>query len=220
MNIRLFAIGDIHGCFDALKNLIEHKIMLNRNDKLILLGDFIDRGKQSKEVVDLIINLLRKGFDIVPLMGNHEAMLLDAFEDEKNLSKWILNGGDETLRSFGIQSLKDLDQHYIAFLKRLILYYSFNNFLFVHAGFNDTIENPFTDNYYMLWSPNQVYTHPLLKDKTIIHGHTPITETQCQQLVTTRKQTINIDTGCVYSHKVGYGRLTALELNSYFLFSV
>jgi len=220
MNSRLFAIGDIHGCFDAFKNLIEHKIKLNRNDKLILLGDFIDRGKQSKEVVDYIIDLLRKDFDIVPLMGNHEAMLLDVLEDKEYLSNWILNGGHETLHSFGIHSLKDLDQHYSAFFKSLILYYSFDNFLFVHAGFNNASEDPFSDKHQMLWSRYKVYTHPLLKDKIIIHGHTPITETQCQQLVTARKQTINIDTGCVYSHEVGFGRLTALELYSYNLFSV
>jgi serine/threonine protein phosphatase 1 len=220
MNDRLLAIGDIHGCFDALKDLIEHKIILTRNDKLILLGDYIDRGNQSKKVVDYIINLIEKGFDIVPLMGNHESMLLDALENEDYLPKWIQNGGNETMQSFGIQSLNELSSAYISFFKGLKYYYTFDSFLFVHAGFNDSAENPFGDNYQMLWSRNQVYNHPLLRDKTIIHGHTPITETQCKQLVTARAQTINIDTGSVYSNKEGYDRLTALELYSYNLFSV
>ncbi len=83
MNSRLFAIGDIHGCFDSLKELVENKIQLQKDDKLILLGDYIDRGDKSKEVVDYIIGLLENGFDVIPLMGNHEAMLLDAFEDKK-----------------------------------------------------------------------------------------------------------------------------------------
>lgn len=220
MNHRLLAIGDIHGCFDALKDLIEHKIILTRNDKLILLGDYIDRGNQSKKVVDYIINLIEKSFDIVPLMGNHESMLLDAMLNENDLPKWIQNGGNETIQSFGIQSLNELSSAYISFFKGLKYYYSFDNFLFVHAGFNDSAENPFSNNYEMLWSRNQIYYHPLLRDQTIIHGHTPITEAQCQQLVTARAQTINIDSGCVYSNKEGYGRLTALELYSYNLFSV
>lgn len=76
MNSRLFAIGDIHGCFDSLKELVENKIQLQKDDKLILLGDYIDRGDKSKEVVDFIIGLLENGFDVIPLMGNHEAMLL------------------------------------------------------------------------------------------------------------------------------------------------
>jgi serine/threonine protein phosphatase 1 len=220
MKKRLFAIGDIHGCFDSLKNLIENKIKLKRSDKLILLGDYIDRGTQSKDVIDFIIELQSKGFDIVPLMGNHEAMLIDALENEENLSKWFYNRGGKTLMSFGVESLTHIDQQYISFFKGLNLYYEFDNFLFVHAGFNDLIDNPFNDKYLMLWSRNTFYKHPLLIDKIIVHGHTPITKNQCHELVTTRNQTINIDTGCVYTDYEGLGYLTALELFSYELFSV
>ena len=220
MKKRLFAIGDIHGCFESLKNLIENKIKLKKSDKLVLLGDYIDRGPQSKEVVDFIIELQSKGYDIVTLMGNHEAMLIDAMENEKNFSKWIHNGGGRTLISFDVESLKDLDQQYILFFKGLILFYTFDNFLFVHAGFNDLIDNPFSDKFTMLWSRNTFYKHPLLIDKIIVHGHTPITINHCQELVTTQKQRINIDTGCVYSDIEGLGFLTALELFSYKLFSV
>lgn len=67
---RLFAIGDIHGCFDSLKELVESNIQLDKNEKLILLGDYIDRGNKSKEVVDYIIDLLEKGYDVIPLIGN------------------------------------------------------------------------------------------------------------------------------------------------------
>ena len=96
MNNRLFAIGDIHGCFDTLEELVNNKIQLKKSDKLILLGDYIDRGDKSKEVVEYIIDLQKKGFNILPLMGNHEAMLLDAYDNEKNTLKWIQNGGSET----------------------------------------------------------------------------------------------------------------------------
>lgn len=72
-----------------------------------MLGDYIDRGNKSKEVVNYIINLQEKGYDITPLIGNHELLLLETFEDEKNKPKWIQNGGGETLKSFDISSIKD-----------------------------------------------------------------------------------------------------------------
>src|SRR5674476_416869 len=81
MKNRLFAVGDIHGCYASFEKLIETKIKPRKTDKIILLGDLIDRGPQSKEVVDLIIDLQRKGFDIIPLLGNHEDMMLNALDN-------------------------------------------------------------------------------------------------------------------------------------------
>jgi len=214
MNKRLFAIGDIHGCFDSLKELIENNIHLQKNDKLILLGDYIDRGAKSKEVVDFIMELQEKGFDVIPLIGNHEAMLLDANENEKNISKWIQNGGNETLKSFEISYLKDIESKYIKFFKDLRYYYAFEDYLFVHAGFNDNVLNPFTDYYSLLWKCKESYTSPLLANKTIIHGHDPINISKCEERVLSKLNVINIDTGCVYNDKEGFGRLTAYDCNN------
>jgi serine/threonine protein phosphatase 1 len=211
MNKRLFAIGDIHGCFDSLKELIETKIKLQKNDRLILLGDYIDRGDKSKELVDYIMELQVKDYDIVPLMGNHEVMLLEAYENEKNTSKWIQNGGSETLKSFEISSLKSIDVKYIEFFKKLKYYHSFEDFIFVHAGFNDNLVNPFTDYYSMLWKCKESYTNPLLVNNTIIHGHCTISTTICDERVKKGEKVINLDTGCVYKTKEGKGRLTAYE---------
>jgi len=211
---RLFAIGDIHGCFDSLKELVENKIQLQKDDKLILLGDYIDRGDKSKEVVDFIIELSENGYDVIPLLGNHEAMLLDAFEDEKNISKWFQNGGYETLRSFGINSVKEFGINYIDFFRQLKLYDEYENHLFVHAGFNDEIYNPFADNYHMIWKCREKYTHPKLIDKIILHGHCAIPYTISEDRIRTGNPVVNIDTGCVYGVHTGYGRLTALELYS------
>lgn len=213
MNKRLFAIGDTHGCFDSLKELVENKIQLQKDDKLILLGDYIDRGDKSKEVVDFIIELLENDYDVIPLMGNHEAMLIDAFEDEKNISKWIQNGGNETLKSFEINSLKDIESKYIEFFKGLRYYYTFEDYLFVHAGFNDNVLNPFTDYYSMLWKCKETYTNPLLSEKTIIHGHNPVRVAICEERVLAKLRVINIDTGCVYKDSESYGRLTAYDCN-------
>ncbi|MGE0021684.1 MAG: metallophosphoesterase family protein [Draconibacterium sp.] len=214
MNNRLFAIGDIHGCFDSFKELVEIKIQLQKNDKLVMLGDYIDRGPDSKEVVDFIIGLLENGYDVIPLMGNHEAMLLDAFEDKKNISRWIQNGGNETLKSFEINSLKDIESKYIEFFKGLRYYYSFEDYLFVHAGFNDNMINPLTDFYSMLWNCKESYTNPLLSDKTIVHGHNPVSVSKCEERVLSKSNVISIDTGCVYKEYEGFGKLTAYECNT------
>ncbi len=214
MNNRLFAIGDIHGCFDSLKELIEHKIQLQKNDKLILLGDYIDRGDKSKEVVDFIIKLQEEGYDLVPLLGNHEAMLLDAHKNKEHISKWVQNGGSETLKSFKINSLNDIESKYLKFFRGLIYYYSFGEFLFVHAGFNDNVVNPFDDKYSMLWNCKESYTNPLLINKTIVHGHCPITVSKCEDRIASKLNTINIDTGCVFKSRGDYGVLTAFECNA------
>ena len=94
---RLLAIGDIHGCFDPFAELVEQKIRIRKGDRLVLLGDYIDRGNKSREVIDYIIDLQDHGFDIITLMGNHESMMLDSFESEQAKYNWFMNGGYETL---------------------------------------------------------------------------------------------------------------------------
>lgn len=220
MGERLFAIGDIHGCYEQLKELVENEIQIKKTDKLIFLGDYIDRGNQSREVIDYIIELKKKNFDIVALIGNHESMLLDALDNYLLFPEWIQNGGSETMMSFGINSLKQLEQVYIDFFKGLQFYYLLNNFLFVHAGFNDRISNPFDDKYHMIWSRREKYTNPVLRDKTIIHGHTPVPQLICKQEIQNHNHVINIDTGCVYADIEGYGRLSAFEIYSRKLISV
>jgi len=213
MSNRHFAIGDIHGCFNSLKELIENKIQLQKNDKLILLGDYIDRGPNSKEVVDYIIELQDRGYDIMTLLGNHESMLVDAYYNESAISKWIQNGGSETLKSFEINSLKNLESKYLDFFNNLKLYFELDEYLFVHAGFNDELENPFVDKYCMLWKSRERYFNPLLRDRIIIHGHSPVPINSCEEQIKNNSNVINIDAGCVYSNP-DLGKLVALEINS------
>ena len=213
MNNRIYAIGDIHGCFRAIKDLIENKIQLSKEDKLIFLGDYIDRGPDSKKVLDHIIDLQNKDYDIVTLCGNHESMLLNAYTNKTEIYKWLLNGGSETLKSLNIDSLEKLAPKYIYFFSKLKPYYELDNFLFVHAGFNDNIENPFSDNYTMLWRSKKQYYNPLLIDKTIIHGHSPVPIAVTQNQVLNNSNVINLDGGCVYT-KANYGKLIALEIKT------
>ena len=214
MEQRVFAIGDIHGCFSQFKEMVERHIRLTKTDKLVLLGDYIDRGRNSKKVIDYIIEMQQSGYDVIPLMGNHEAMLLDAIADPPGVTLWFVNGGTKTMQSFGIRRLNEFDPFYIDFFRKLEYYYEIENFLFVHAGFNDAIENPFSDKRAMLWNSSQSYQHPLLADKTIIHGHQTIKLSLLHECIDKKAQVINIDTGCVYAQHEDYGRLTAIEVNS------
>ncbi|MFA5044926.1 MAG: metallophosphoesterase family protein [Paludibacter sp.] len=213
MSNRHFAIGDIHGCFDSLKELVENKIQLQKEDKLIFLGDYIDRGPKSKEVIDYIIELQNNDYDVVTLLGNHESMLIDAYNNNGSMDKWIKNGGSETLKSFEFDSLTNIDSKYLNFFNNLKYYFENEEYLFVHAGFNDTIEDPFSDKYWMLWKSRERYSNPLLKDRTIIHGHVPVSLNITLNQIANNNKVVNIDGGCIYSN-AHLGKLVALEINS------
>lgn len=206
--MRLFAIGDIHGCYKQLRTIIEEKIKALRDDKIVLLGDYIDRGPEIRQTVDYIMRLREDGFNLVTLRGNHEMIMLDAI-DTGDFSTWFWNGGESTHRSLGIHQTGTLDYRYRSFFEDLLWYHEDGKYLFVHAGFNDS--DPFSDRNAMIWTRNETYTNPLLTDKIIVHGHTPITVKQCIERATGRNHVINIDTGCVYDDP-GYGTLTAIEL--------
>lgn len=217
---RLFAIGDIHGCFIKLKDLIETQIKISDNDIFVLLGDYIDRGNQSKEVIDYILHLKERNQNIIPLLGNHEKMLLDALSNTQNLSKWIANGGTATLNSFGIKDLSQLNPIYLNFFDSLEYYYSYRDHLFVHAGFNDEIADPFSDHYHMIWKCRNNYRSSTLSSEIIVHGHCPISVDKCHEQILNNSSVINLDTGCVYTDKVGFGQLSAIEINSRIVYSI
>ncbi len=217
---RLFAISDIHGCFRTFYELVVKIIDLKKTDRLILLGDYIDRGEQSKEVIDLITDLKKKGFDVTPLMGNHEQMLVDTYYDSGVLPLWLMNSGMSTLLSFGIQDIREVDREYVDFFTSLEYYKVIGNLLFVHAGFNDYAEDPFSDKYNMIWECSPYYENPVLMDKIIIHGHRPKTIQYVKKVLSEKSNVIPIDTGCVYGKDQGYGYLSALDVNSMTLSSV
>lgn len=217
---RLFAISDIHGCYRPFYELVVDIIKLTKSDRLILLGDYIDRGEQSKEVIDFIIDLQKEGFDIKALIGNHELMLVDSYYEPDLMHLWSLNGGLSTLQSFGIADIREIDEHYLEFFNSLDYYLNLGNVIFVHAGFDDLAPDPFSDKQSMIWECSLSYHNPLLSEKTIIHGHRPKTIAYVNRLLSEKSPVIPIDTGCVYNKETGYGFLSALELNSMTLFSV
>ena len=217
---RLFAISDIHGCFEPFYELVENVIKLTRSDQLFLLGDYIDRGDQSKEVIDFIINLKKDGFNVTTLIGNHEVMLLDSYHNRELEPIWLMNSGAATLMSFGIEDIRNIDNHYLEFFSSLGYYKIVGNIIFVHAGFDDYAINPFEDKKSMIWESLPFYRNPMLSGKTIIHGHRPNMISNLRKQIEEKASVISIDTGCVYDKEIGYGILTALEVNTMTVFSV
>ena len=217
---RLFAISDIHGCYNTFYDLIVNKIKLKKSDKLILLGDYIDRGDQSREVLDFVLDLIKNKFNVTPLAGNHEFMLLSSYKNPDMLPLWLMNSGTSTLNSFGIKDIRELDIRYLHFIDNLEYYKVINNYIFVHAGFNDYAINPFLDKQSMIWECRPSYENPLLQGKTIIHGHRPITISYVNKLISEKSKVIPVDTGCIYESDLGYGNLSALEVISMTLFTV
>lgn len=119
---RTFAIGDIHGCSKTFEKLLFHKIKLQKTDQIFCIGDYIDRGENSKAVIDLILQLRQDGYNVSTLRGNHEQMMLDCLTDPTAYDLWISNGGAQTLQSFGINTLENLPGKYLSFFKETEFY--------------------------------------------------------------------------------------------------
>lgn len=207
---RIFAIGDIHGCCNTFKKLLLEKLAIQKSDNIYCIGDYIDRGKDSKGVIDLIINLRIKGYRIHTIRGNHEQMMLDSVIDGERLHLWIQNGGIETLKSFGISSVNELPGMYLAFLEQTEFFIETSKYIFVHAGLNFRMEDPFLDREAMLWTRDDYFDKSKINNRILIHGHTPISLTYIFKQLSSNK--VNIDGGCVYNYKPAFGNLVALSL--------
>jgi len=164
--LRTIAIGDIHGCGDALEKLLK-KIAPQKDDLIITLGDHLNRGKNTKKVLDLLMNLSCKH---IPIMGNHEEMLYEALEGS---SKYFLQfGGAATLKSFGVENAKDIPYDYKKFFKSCIQYYETENFIFTHANYDPNKD--FSDQTSTLLRWTHLFSkipNPHKSGKTVVVGH-------------------------------------------------
>ncbi len=213
--MRVFAVTDIHGNDELFRKALK-KVKLKKSDKLFILGDIIDRGKDSKGVLDTIFLLIENGFDIKIIKGNHEQMFLDSFKDSNTFNQWMLNGGDKTLLSFLTNSIEKVPQKYIDFIDSFENYIIFENFILVHAALNMNIENPFSDLYTMQWerNPENFLNKDWLKDRIIIHGHTPKPIGEIKDLIQKKSSLVCIDNG-TYLNREGYGKLVIVELTNF-----
>lgn len=197
-NKELFVIGDVHGCAEELQALLQ-KLPLSRGCGLVLVGDYIDRGPSSRQVVDTLLDV-SANVDVYPLMGNHEALLLDFLDDPTPLhsARFVYNGGGATLQSYcGKPGDYHIPDAHVAFFRSLRLVYQSESHIFVHAGLPDVPLGELDDEEHketMLWVRTPFHHSTFSWGKTIVHGHSRVPGIQMD----TRR--INVDTGCVYDN--------------------
>lgn len=219
----IYAVGDVHGRLDLLDVMLERigvdasKAQAGRRI-LVFLGDYIDRGPNSKGVIDTLIDGLPAGFEAHFLKGNHEAILLNFLDGAWSLDNWVLNGGDATMRSYGVdtdflarlrvptevwrEALREaLPQSHLQFLRALELSVSFGDYLFVHAGVKPGVTLERQSEADLIWIRAPFLDHAQPFGKIVVHGHTP------GSVPVMRSNRIGIDTGAVFT-----GRLTAVRL--------
>ena len=185
---RLIAIGDIHGEIEKLNSLLD-KLNLQTVDKVIFLGDYIDRGLNSKAVIERILDLSKK-IECVFLKGNHEDMLLKTkiTQSQDDIEHWLLSGGISTYDNYG--DYPAIFNTHGKFLDSLKLYHIEQNYMFVHAGINPKKELSEQTKDDLLWIREEFLDNSHNLPYKIIFGHTPFIE----PLILNDK--IGIDTGC------------------------
>ena len=209
--MRRIAISDIHGCLDSFKALLQ-KIELTTADALFLLGDYIDKGPYSKEVIDYIWHLQETGYTVHCLLGNHEQMLLEEYHPRESIYKVY----PEALRSFEVQHVREIPEKYIGWMEELDSYLEIEGYILVHAGLSFKNANPLADAKSMIWIRNwqDSIDKKWLAGRKIVHGHTPLHKEKIIKSLTKLEETpaINIDGGCWFTYE-GMGNLCALDLD-------
>jgi len=212
MKPRTFVIGDIHGCAATLRRLVDGTLHPIPDDHIYLLGDLIDRGPDSKGVLDFIFELRGRGLSVSSVRGNHEEMCLQAGDDQYYLGLWAANGGLATLESFQADGPGDIPHPYRAFLGSLPYYILLDDFVIVHAGLNFDPPGPFDDTSAMLWTRSPFVDRQRIGGRRLICGHTPVPRTLLEASLFSSK--IMLDNGCVFGERLEMGCLAALELES------
>lgn len=207
---RLYAIGDIHGCaalLDRLLRLIEADIG-GVGAQLIFLGDYVDRGPDSRGVIDRLLEVKARLPNTVFLKGNHEQAMLDFLRQARNNEEWLHWGGDKTLESYGVSDIWKRDPEDLAidlkarlpathqdFLRSLELWRIFGDYAFVHAGFRPGAAIKEQREEDCLWIRSEFHNAPADRrpDKIVVHGHHPV------KRPLDAGWRIDIDTGAVWS---------------------
>jgi len=216
----LYAIGDVHGCIRTLDALLARLAedaggALVPSDTLIFVGDYVDRGPSSPEVIDRMIALLAAseagtGPQVVCLRGNHDQMMLDYVEGVGDADLWWINGGRTTLEAYERRGDRRIPPEHVAFLRELPLVAEGAGCAFVHAGLDtrlsvaENLADPNPD--VALWTRKHLGANLSAWEMPVVCGHTPVKAPIDQPAL------IGIDTGAVFPHREGLGRLTAVAL--------
>lgn len=191
---RLLAVGDIHGCLDQLDELMD-QVAPTIADRVIFLGDYIDRGPASAGVIDYLIEFSRNFPATFFLRGNHEQMFTDYLEGH-DPAAFLLNGGLTTLNSYQDSGRWPIPSSHLRFLETLLNYYETEDYIFVHAGLRPGIPLAEQDSSDLLWIRGDFISSNYDWGKTVVYGHTPLQE---PLLAETR---LGLDTGCVYGRQL------------------
>jgi serine/threonine protein phosphatase 1 len=206
---RRLVLSDIHGMYDALISLLRQIKYDPLQDHLVMIGDYIDRGPKSLQVIKLVMTLQKKyASNLTLLKGNHEDLCIKAHANEKfsgldPMMLWMINGGDATLRSFG----GSMPQEVIRFMESLPAYFEDDQYIFVHGGVHHEKPLSETDPTDMLWNTNHL---PHYSGKTIIVGHSIHEEVTFYPL----SKTLCIDTGAFRAVLGKPGRLSLVDLTN------
>lgn len=203
---RVYAFGDIHGCHRELQVMLDTLTTqhgANADDLFVFIGDYIDRGPNSKGVIDTLIEWSRTHPKTVFLRGNHEDMLLDFLGMGGNGGEVYLgNGGVEFFKSYGIdphgplsEVAKSLPKDHLRFLTSLELGVSAGEFLFVHAGINPVESLQDQESHDLMWIRAEFIPREHNIGKTVVFGHTPFAD-----IFLHMPFKIGIDTGLVYGN--------------------
>ena len=204
----LIAIGDVHGCSRSLDALLE-ELEPQADDHLVFVGDYVDRGPDSRRVIETLLRL-REQVQCTFLRGNHEELMLN-YLDRGEFDVWRMNGGIETLTSYrSVDGRIDIPPVHIDFIRETKLYHDDGEFFFVHAGLRPDLtvaENlERADSRVFLWERSHLHARNVKWEKTVVCGHTPQAEPISDDKL------ILIDTGCVYHNHPMMGHLTAVRL--------
>lgn len=230
--IRLLAISDIHGSYSEFNALLDKVNYHPTEDKLILMGDYVDRGPDSRRIVEQVM-FLQQEWGAIALKGNHDKMACDALtsEDDKLDTHWLSNGGLYTLMSYCQPDSKFFEEdfswndyvvlkeelrrkykHHLDFLSTLPLYHETAKHIFVHAGINPLVENwKQQEPYDFIWIREPFYTKPVVStNKTVVFGHTSTMDLHDSEEIwfSPHGDKIGIDGGCAYGQ-----RLNCLEIS-------
>lgn len=222
----IYAIGDVHGCLEELQAaeaaIAEDMRLIGRNGLVVLLGDYVDRGPLSSQVLDHLIQPSEYGFKRICLCGNHDDLFLRFLDEPEKYPEWFQLGGEQTLMSYGInlhyltsrqpgkpirirEILADaVPATHRSFLQDLPLSLKIGNIFFVHAGIRPGIplEEQLEED--LLWIREPfITTGPKLPSLLVIHGHTPQPDPDIGE------QRLGIDTGAFST-----GKLSVLRIES------